>query len=375
MKNKYKVAILANYPIQSTFPQIEHVAGHVSPWLVALHDAFENIFEYEIHWITLVKGIKQHYTLEHKNQFFHLIPRTKKTIGLYTFYFSDRRKINKCIQAIAPDLIHAWGTEDCYGLYAKKSQCKRLLSIQGVLCACKQRAKISRYERHLSYYEPIVLRNISFITTESLWAKERVLEIAPSANIRLFEYAVEERFFNEKREISETPCCLLACSNTAVKNVRFAIETFADKRLSHIKLYIAGVSKESYNNVPNNVILLGKVNRNEIVNLLKKTWCLIHTSLADTGPTIVKEARVMRVPAIITSDCGAKQYIQQGKSGYIFSPTDREEFIQSILKVAKSKEVSLAMGLHDCERCRVELSQQTMIENVNKIYAEILTSN
>lgn len=373
MKNQYKIAVLANYPIQTNFPEINHIPGHVSPWLVAFHDAFEYISQYEIHWVTLVKGINHPYTLEHKNQFFHLIPRTKKTIGLYTFYLSDRRKIKKCIQTINPDLIHAWGTEDCYGLCAKESRCRRLLSIQGLLSAYKQRAKIPRYERHLAFYEPTVLRNIPFITTESPWAKERVLEITPKANVRLFEYAVEERFFNENRNLSESPSCLLACTNATVKNVHFAIESFSDKRLRHIKLYIAGVSKESYANVPENIILLGKVSRNEIVNLLSKTWCLIHTSLADTGPTIVKEARVMRVPAIITSDCGSKQYIQEGKSGYIFSPTDSEKLIQSILKVTESKEITLTMGLHDSERCRHELSQKTMIRNITKIYEEILT--
>lgn len=166
----------------------------------------------------------------------------------------------------------------------------------------------------------------------------------------------------------------MAGTNSHVKNVQLAIKAFSQPELSHVKLYLAGVQPGAYDNLPENIIPMDFVGRDEVANLLSTTWCLVHPSLADSSPNIVKEARVIGVPAIVTTECGGKQYIDNGKSGFVIKPNNLEELVAAVLHITSSREKSLEMGAHQHELCRQLLSEQTMIDGLKRIYKRILES-
>ena len=124
--------------------------------------------------------------------------------------------------------------------------------------------------------------------------------------------------------------------------------------------------------LPGNVVPLGRISRDEVVQKLSQTWCLVHPSKADTGPTAAKEARVMGVPVIISDQCGSQQYIEQGKSGYIIAPTDVNSLVQGVLEITSSKERSISMGQYGQSKCRESLSAATMINRLLEIYGNLL---
>ena len=365
-----KVAIVCNFPAWLVSDEIPSFAGHYAVWLKALYDSFAKGSLYEIHWISLNKDISRPVRFSDSSQFFHILPRSKKTIGLYTAYTVERFRIASELRHIQPDLVHTWGTEDCYGLCGVDFKGKWLHSVQGVLKACIDRGPMPRFVRHHSIYEPIVLRSCKYITTESPWAADRVRDIAPHATPMQFEYAVENRFFCQQRQLSEIPTCLYCGSNTPLKNLQCAIAAFSRPELSHIKLELAGVDAGSIPDLPPNIIPLGRISRDEVVQKLSQTWCLVHPSKADT--TAAKEARVMGVPVILTTECGCLQYIAPGKSGYIISPDDADTLARGVLDVTSSRERCINMGSHEHEKCRSALSSSTMVTNLNRIYSNIL---
>lgn len=372
MKRKPKIAILANYPAWLHCEDIPRHQGHYGVWHAAMHEAFTGNDSFEIHRVILNKQVKRRIDFQHGGAYFHVLPAARQLIGLHTAYIWDRYHVAKCLREIEPDLVHAWGTEYCYGLCAKDFKGKKLFSLQGHLTAYAQRAKLASFEKKQSRYEARVFRSMSVMTTESEWARDRILEMVPNADVRLWDYAVENRFFQAERTIEADPSCLLAGTNSPVKNVSLAIRAFSRPELRHIKLYLAGINAEGYSNFPENIIPLGRVSRDEIVRLLCKTWAVVHPSLADSCPNIIKEARVIGTPALVTNDCGAKQYILHKKSGFITRPNSEQQLIDSVLQITESKEKALSMGLCDRERCRKELSHQTMIEKITAIYDELL---
>lgn len=343
--------------------------------MVSLFHAFCSMSEYEVHWVIANKHVKEEKDYEIQGQYFHLIPKARLTIGLYSAYVYDRYQIGKCLKKIQPDLVHAWGTEDCYGLCAKDFKGKKILSIQGMLNAYCQRSKMSRFARVQRFYEPSTCKAIPCITAESQWSADRVNELAPDVNVTLLEYAAEPRFFQIKRKPTDEPTCLMAGTNSHVKNVQLAIKAFSRPELRHVKLYLAGVRPGTYDNLPDNIIPLGFVGRDEVANLLSTTWCLVHPSLADTGPTIVKEARVVGLPVVLTTECGSKQYIVEGKSGFVIKPNNLEELISVVLHITSSREKSIEMGSHQHELCRQLLSEQTMIDGIKRIYSQVLSND
>lgn len=369
-----RIAILGDFPIGNICETYKSRDSFYPSWLYMLHLAFTKSNDFDVHWLIVDKKVKRNESIVIKNQTFHLITGTSLTVGLYTAYLYNRWLVSRKLKQIKPDLFHAWGTERFYGLAAKDFKGQSLLSVQGLLKACMQRGPMSAFECKHSKYEPTVLNNVDYITVESPWAKERVLEIAPKAKITICDYAVEPIFYNIERRISDEPTCLISCSNAPIKNIQLAISAFSTPELRHIKLYMAGATSDRYHNLTPNIIALGALNRAELAKYLSQTWCLIHPSLADTGPTSVKEARVAGVPVVLTTECGAKQYVNHGKSGYIIPPHNKQALIDAVLSVTASQPTSLDMGAFDVERCRKALSCDSMYTAFAMLYHRVLQS-
>lgn len=373
MSKKIRIAILGDFPIGNVFRQYEYRAHFYPSWLYCLYEALATSDDFDVHWIVINKSIKGKDILTAGNQTFHILPGSRQMIGLCTAYLHDRYVVSSCLKQIKPDIFHAWGTERFYGLAAKDyKKGKTLLSVQGLLKAYMRRADLPLFLKLQSLYETGVLTSVDYITTESPWARDCVLDAAPYADVTLWDYAVESSFYSTTRNLQPSPCCLLACTNSKIKNVSLAISAFSRPELQHIKLFMAGIRSEDFSGLPDNIVPMGPVNRAEMAKLLSETWCLVHPSLADTGPTILKEARVAGVAAVVTSECGAKQYVQHGESGFIIPPHDEQALVDAVLQVTKSREIAAQMGAYQQDFCRKALCEETMIANLKKIYHRIL---
>lgn len=369
-----KIAIIGDLPIweASENPVPDANAWHYCVWLSALASALSIQKDFDIHWIISSKNIRSRQIIEVRNQTFHLVPKGRLSVGQLTGYIYDTLVIQSELSRISPDLVHSWGTENSYSYSASYFKGKKLLSVQGLLKICSARARLARFERMQALYEPVTIRRFRHITTESPWASARVKELSPSANPFHLEYAVESRFYTEQRSLSQLPTCLYAGTNTAIKNLPTLIEVFSDPALAHVQLLLAGVMPEEFPNLPENIRPLGRLNRQAMVHQLSQAWALVHPSLADTGPTIAKEARVMGLPVMLTSACGSQQHVEEGKSGFIVEPNDISAMKDAVLRMTESSEAALSMGRHGQEECRQKLSAGTMIETLLGIYREIL---
>ena len=374
MAEKPKIAILSNFPAWLYTDRLPVFKGHYAVWLVALHEAFARQDEFEIHWVVLNKNAAEPLRFTSHGQHIHVLPRMKRNLGLYSLYLWDRKTVARELALIKPDMVHSWGTEDCYGLCAKDFKGGvKLHSVQGALRTCVQRASYPRFVRHHSLYEPGVWKSIPHITAESPWAVSRVREVAPHADVKLFEYAVEERFFHQEKNLAPTPLCLYSGDNTPLKNVKTIVEAFSRPELSHVTLKLAGVPQDAYPGHPANIMPLGRVVRDEMARLLSEAWALVHMSLADTGPTVVKEARVAGLPVILSTECGSCQHVEEGKSGFILNPHDVDGLVRAVLAVTGDAQTARAMGEYGRAECRRALSGETMVASLLAIYRELLS--
>lgn len=371
MKQRLKIAILGDFPIGKVCSRYAMKKCFYAGWLYNLYELLEDVEDFEIHWIVADKTVDEDEEFRVGNQTFHLLTATGLTVGLYTAYAYNRIKIARCVRKINPDIFHAWGTERFYGLAAKDFRGKSILSVQGILTACAQRATISSFERKQSRYEKGVLQSVDFITTESIWARERVLELAPAADVTLWEYSPERRFFDLSRNLTENPTCLCAGTHSPVKDIPTAVRAFSSPQLAHVTLYLAGVYPDAIKSLPPNVVPLGALSRDEMEEYLGKVWCLVHPSLADSSPNIVKEARVVGLPAVVTTECGGKQYIEHGESGFIIPPGDADALINAVLQMTSSADTALRMGEYNRDVCRRQLSPETMKSGIINLYHRV----
>jgi glycosyltransferase involved in cell wall biosynthesis len=80
----------------------------------------------------------------------------------------------------------------------------------------------------------------------------------------------------------------------------------------------------------------------------------------------------MGIPAVVTTECGAKQYIINGKSGFIIPPNDDNALANAVLVITKSKKTSREMGKIDQDCCRIAISKDTMRAGLLSLYEEVL---
>ncbi len=370
------IAILADLPIGRILPeQFGQFEKAPVPWLYALFGELEKQSDFEIHWITLKRYAKQYEHIEYAKQHIHIVPAPSLAIGLFTGHFIASRRLRKVVNQLNPDLVHVWGIEMPYAKACENLKTKKLLSYQGVLTACCQQVKMKIYPRLQAFWEQRTTPKYKNITCESPWAKEQIQRLAPDADIKLIEYGVETSFLNKERSLAKNPKCLFIGNITTLKGIDFLIKAFMSSKLRHIDLYLAGHGdlRAIYEPISTpNIHWLGQLNRPELQAHLSDAWCLVHPTLADTGPTCIKEALCMGLPIITSTHAGCKQYIEKGKNGYIISIKNPNAITEAVLKLTESREKALAMGQYKLEENRAALDVQLTIKKFITLYQHLL---
>lgn len=364
------IALLADYPVHELCTEIPQRGWYTSVWLVSLFEAFQKETDFDIHWITFHRKVHRRKVFRAGGQTFHVLPALLPgNISQRLHYLPDKWQVERELRKIRPDIVHAWGTETRYAIAAAAySACPKILSMQGILHACLERAPMPAYYHRQRAYERQAMENYDLITSESEWGCERCREIVPTARIEAWEYAANERFFSLSRSLSKRPTCLMAGTGVPLKNPETAIAAFSSPALADITLLMVGAEKTDLPPLPPNVIATGGVSRESIAELLTSCWVLIHPSLADTSPNIVKEARVAGIPTIVSTECGGKQYVKHGESGYIIAPRDTSALIEAVLNLTRNADENLERGVCGQADCRRALNHETMYRRLKELY-------
>ena len=377
-QNKIKVVVLADVPIW-ILPGLERYrsSGHYATWLESLIPEFKNIHELEMHWITFSKEVDKNLNCEVWNQTFHVLKRGKKSLSLMTGYYIERQRINSVISRLNPDVIHAWGTEDVYGLAGAHYKLEnKIFSLQGCLKACLEQAKTPPFfMRVQGLYELKSIKSYSWATAESLLAIKHLKNMNSEIDARIVEYGVSKEFFDAEWNPSKNPELVFVGSVSQAKGILDLCNVMAMEGLSDVKLKVIGDSSvEIQERYGNNIEWLGRLSRTQLIKQMEKAWALIIPTYADTGPSVVKEARVVGLPVITTTAAGASTYIKDGKSGYVITPGDREDLHKSILKLVDSRNQCVAMGQHNWTLTRKSLMASSTARKFAKLYYSIFNN-
>lgn len=364
------IAILADFPLFLVNDSFARAGWYYKVWLEVLYQSLREQPQFEIHWLVFCRRVWGVKRFQCGGQVFHVLPAVQGNLSQWMRYWWDCRRAHRELDSIAPDIIHAWGTETRYAIAAASylGKCRKILSMQGILTACLQRSEMPAYYSRQVQLERPCMAAFDVITAESEWGCERCSEMLPEACVQKWEYAVDPVFYHVERKLSPQPLCLLAGTAEPMKNVQTAIAAFRRPELAHVQLLLAGVVPGQFADLPPNVKPLGGVDHRRMTELLAAAWCLVHPSLADTCPNIVKEARVAGVAVVTSTECGAKQYVEEGKSGFVTEPCDTEALVRAILAITRNAATAAQMGSHGQDSCRRALSAETMMRSLHHLY-------
>lgn len=321
------------------------VEGHFATWLPQIAAVWSDNPEFEIHWLTASRKANHPDPVKWLGQTFHTVyvPEKLRTLRLYS---RDCSLMKKKLKELNPDLVHAWGTEDCCGLAAARSGYPFLLSMQGILTEYARCIPPNIFERVQSWIERYVLKRARNITVESTWGMNLMKALAPHARIERVEYGVSDYFYHVEWQPDERePYAIFVGSPCDRKGIRDALAAFSSPLLSRRKLLVAGGDIGAYSDVsPPNVIWLGRKSRDETAQLMARASCLVLPTRADTSPNVVKEARVIGLPIITTPHGGQTDYVLEDETGYIVNAGDIETLTKRISEVLENPSLARRLG-------------------------------
>lgn len=292
-----RVAILANFPLYLVPGSgVQPPKGHYATWLPQLAEAFEAVEDLELHWLTLTSALRAPKTISWRRQQFHLLPTTSS--GRATrFFVPDIRAIRATLKEVQPRLVHGWGTEDVYALAALSSGFPALVSIQGLLSHYMLKNAMRPREYFQALVELFVLFRAKRLTTESAWARDRVLARKPWASVEVVEYGADYRFFRKEwRPDPSRPAAIFVGSVAPRKGIQDLVAAFRDPALADKELWVAGDGPGAWvdalkASASPNVKWLGRKGIDEVADLMQKAWCLAVPTRADTGQWFIKPPR------------------------------------------------------------------------------------
>jgi glycosyltransferase involved in cell wall biosynthesis len=375
-----RVAILAEFPLSAlTGGAVGRGGGQGCTWLPQLALAFQEYKDLEIHWVILDRTIRRRVVVEALGQYFHRVPAVRFSVDLALNYLPARFVLGREIKRIKPDVVHAWGAELIYPAALKDFKGPTVFSLQGSLTEYQRIGGLPpdwRWRKMVAT-EPGFIASATVVTAESPWAAERVRELKPDVDCRIVDYGAHPSFFaTEWKPDPHDARVLYVGGGGYRKGIDVLLKGLAGITDRSWTVRFAGDSElggeVAAANLPKTEYL-GMLNWTDLLDELSRAWCIVVPTRGDTGPTVVKEARVIGLPVIGTVHGGLRDYIRHNETGWIANPLDAKHIEEGFRHVMSSYEKAVAMGKSYHAEDRDRFSSERTATSFSDIYHELST--
>lgn len=113
-----------------------------------------------------------------------------------------------------------------------------------------------------------------------------------------------------------------------------------------------------------NIEITGMVTRERVLELLGTSWVYLQTSLWEGMSISILEAMASAKPVVATECTGNLDLIEQGKTGYLCSPEQKELFVSSLQKLVDNMVLRKTLG----EQARKSVVEKYSMEAVKNQY-------
>lgn len=351
--------------------------GQESTWLPQLAEAMFEIPDLTFRWIGIVPGIANRKDRMHGRHHLIDLPKRRMTVDVLSGYIPTRHDLTKVLAEEDFDILHVWGSERAYPCVLKSSRKPTIYSLNGLLFKLKECGALPEgwrwklQERH----ERGWLQDAGTITVESDWARAELLKKHPGKDCRIVIYGVHPSFMNMVWDPDPLdPFVFFGGTVCKGKGVDLLIDAVEQYRRGNWRVEIAGdgplVDELNKRHVPG-VQFLGQLRWEQMKERMSKAWCLVHPTLADSSPNIVKEARMIGMPVVTTPHGGQTELVKDGMNGYIVDPRDPRALAEVLDRMTASLSLAKEMGIRFRDEQRLELSATETAHKFSTIYRDL----
>lgn len=418
-----KVLWFTNIPMPGMVGQMTKNHFASGGWMFALMEQLTQIPTINLNVCCISPGLMtKTITINSRLTYYPINQGAKRRVLGYKDLDMEYKYLEDCANLaneLMPDIIHIHGTERFYGLLGARKLVESpiIISLQGLL---------NDYVRPRNYFGVSNVKDV--ILTEDIFHLLRGMGTLPSY-FRLRKSAKREieilsnnnwfigrttydkshlSFFNPNSnyfsiaEILRTPfydnywefhnCkkqrIIFTNGNTFRRGTEIILDAVAvlKNEFPNVELILIGeihvnpygkrlVKKIKRLDIQNNVIFLGKLNAQQIVDELKKAHIFAIPSLIENSPNSLCEAQLMGVPCVASYSGGIPSLVSDNETGLLFPPGDTPLFIEQVRRIFNDENLAknLSAKTRTAALKRHNISDVTNL--VVKAYETVINSN
>lgn len=326
------------------------------------------------------------------------------------------------VEQIAPELIHIWGMELYWGLLTARGiiDYPTLLEIQGIRTICaevwwgglsrrQQIACISykeifhskrRRERRWGPFEREIVGAHRYISLPSDWTRSA---LAPwcreDAEVSLSRMAVRSEFLEcepWRRPPTEQGIELFVVSSAPIpyKGVHIVLKAVAllKKEYPNIRLTIAGDYEQQRSvwskcgymkylerqikrlGLQDNINLPGPMSASELVEQMRRTNVMLHSSFVETYSLALAESMAVGVPSVVAWSGAMPELADNGSEALFYSPADYRRCAGLIRRLVEDEALAQEISSRARTRALERNSTAAVVEYQVATYRRIVES-
>ena len=382
---KIKLFILSIYPVAPFSDKLNLVPTryeHSASWIRNLLSEFSTNPDLDVSLATFSELIDQSYTLKANNVTYYFLKTERNRYRRLSLFALDIIRLRKLVHQLEPDLIHAHGTEDCYGFVTMITKRPVIFSIHGAMREC---AKFDRsVSRRISAkLESFVLRRVKYLIEQTPYIEQAYADILRKTQIFCLDLPVDRIFFEVTgRQIDNVITFVGNGSYMKGCDILLRIASKLVTRFNDLHVRIIGNFRSEVlsfhkrlaesEGISQHVRFLGVLGAPEIARHLAETKVFVLPTRADTYGVSMAEALAAAVPVVSSNTMGVPYVIEDGVDGFLLGVDDIDGFVERVSILLENEDLRQTMGRQGREIANRRWRPEIVAEKMLMVYRQIL---
>jgi glycosyltransferase involved in cell wall biosynthesis len=288
--------------------------------------------EVELHLACLWPGGNKRKTVDYKNSRIHLVPCPKRGRALL-FFQRDTIYFRSLFEELRPEVVHGWGTEDSFGLVARRLAPQRhVVGIQGLIHAYRKHLAKSYRASFVRVSERVTLKKARSVVAESQYALDSAAPLCLLATKQVIEHPLRGEFLDSFSSDGNGKTVLFIGNIEERKGFADAITAFARVAPDNWTLHVIGKGTAEEETRMQKIVKNAAIgdrfyhshdlDTKGLVKAMQSSSVFLLPSRVDTGPTALKEALTMGLWPVCYDNSGPGEYIRKYAFGSLVKDRD-----------------------------------------------------
>jgi glycosyltransferase involved in cell wall biosynthesis len=361
-----KVVHICNAPLTPDHPDYGRVSIHPGRWALNLAMAQRKHCGIAAELLVQVPGSHSDHLTEIETVPVRYIAAPDKFRSATLFQF-DARRLAKRARALAPDIVHAHGTEDAYSLAAQRTGLPSIITAQGLYFLINRKIKPALVSRAsaVQFTEWLALKHARHVIAKSNYVAQELKSRFPHLILHAIPNTFDERLLNihEPKRLNSLVFVGTISPWKGVHTLGKALVRVS-REIPEVTLDIAGDSASSalpyeieqkrflQETLGDRVTFHGQLRVIELGRLVASSMALVAPSLEDMFGNQLIEALLLRTHGIVAEGTALAENVRRFGNGTTVPREDSQALADAIVKTLRRDPCSTV----DAETARQRIS-------------------